>query len=70
MVLFENGGERVLYLQEVDSYSKNTHFEVSLTHDCSYLVLIEMQWIAKEYESTLSLLTTRPVLLNTQKYSS
>lgn len=28
-----------------------------------------MQWVAKEYESTLSLLTTQPVTITTQKYS-
>lgn len=69
MVLFDNSGDRVVYLQEAESYSKKTHFEVELTADSSYLVLVEMHWIAKEYESTLSVLTSHAVSLNTQKYS-
>ncbi|CAM6002181.1 unnamed protein product [Sphagnum balticum] len=49
MVLFENKGERAIYLQEVESYGKKTHIEVELTNELSYLVLVEMHWIAKEY---------------------
>jgi hypothetical protein len=42
---------------------------MTLSKESNYLVLVEMHWIAKEYESTLSILSEKPVDLTTLKYN-
>lgn len=69
IVLFESSQSGPIFLQEEEGSEKKITMEVELSNDTEYLLLIEMNWSNKDYETVLSTLTSSRLELVKQRYS-